>query len=520
MATTTASAPAANTRFLLRPLGAAATAAMLVVLGLAITIQLPTATPLIAIAALGTLAVAAWMLLSERYEWSLAVLMLYIGLADGYLKLSTGSSYATLLRDLLLYAIVAGALIRLAVRHESITLPPLTGWVIAWVLVVLVQIANPSNGTLLHSIASVRPHAEWVPLFFLGYFVMRSRNRLRNFLLLLLVVAAANGVVGLIQSGLTPEELSAWGPGYEEAITGESSVSARTFTDSSGVERIRPFALGGDFGFGGTIGVIAIPAALALLALSRQRGIQILAMVLATGAVVGVATSQARTAVIASIVAVLAFAGLTVTSRAGIRTVLAIGLALAVGYTTVSLLSSSSEQGSFDRYEDISSPAQAVDTAIDYRRSTLEKIPVYATDYPLGAGIGSNGPAASFAGGKGGELDAESEPTFLLIELGLPGLVVMFGFNFVLFFLSITRIRKIADRETRVLLTAIAAPLFAIFATWFVGVSTATAPGAPYLWFAAGTLSFWLLGEGYRSLAQTAPEPARLELRPLTLQPR
>ncbi len=142
--------------------------------------------------------------------------MLYIGLADGYLKLKTGSSHATLLRDVLLYAITVGAIVRLAVRGETIRWPPLSGWVLAWVIVVAAQIANPENGTLAHSIASVRPHAEWVPLFFLAYFVMRSRARLRAFLLILLVIAAANGVVGLIQVNLTPGQLADWGPGYSQ----------------------------------------------------------------------------------------------------------------------------------------------------------------------------------------------------------------------------------------------------------------------------------------------------------------
>ena len=139
-------------------------------------------------------------------------------------------------------------------------------------------------------------------------------------------------------------------------------------------------------------------------------------------------------------------------------------------------------------------------TAVDYRQETLARIPKYVVKYPLGSGFGRNGPAASVAGGPGPGLDAESEPTFLLIEVGIPGLLVMVGFNIMLFYLSITRIRKIRDHESRLLLTAVAAPLFALFVTWFVGVTTATTPAAPYLWFSAGILAFWLAGEGYRSL--------------------
>jgi hypothetical protein len=511
MATTTASPSPAFNRVVLKPLGGMATAVVLAGVGLLISVKFPTASPLSAAITIGMLAVTTWMFLSERYEWSLAVLMIYLGLADGYLKLRTGSSQATLLRDLLLYAIATGALIRVAVRRESLAWPPLMGWVIAWLLVVAVQIVNPGNGTLSHTIASFRPQAEWVPLFFLGYLVMRSNARIRNFLLILLAVTAINGIVSFIQFNQTPEQLSSWGPGYERAISGEGGVSARTYTDNSGTQHTRPFGLGGDFGFGGVLGMLAIPAALALLALSRRSGVRLATGLLSFGTVLAIATSEARVAVIGSVVAVFAFAALTVTSRAGLRTVLAVGLAVVVAYATVGILSSNAKhQGSFDRYESISNPSTAVSTAIDYRRSTFNQIPEYVVDFPFGAGIGTAGPATSVAGGTGQHLNAESEPTFLLIEVGLPGLLVMLGFFLVLFYISITRIRKVADRETRLLLTAIAAPLFAIFSTGIVGTNTATVPNSPYLWFAAGILSFWLLGEGRKSLEKRAGEPSPL----------
>ena len=47
----------------------------------------------------------------------------------------------------------------------------------------------------------------------------------------------------------------------------------------------------------------------------------------------------------------------------------------------------------------------------------------------------------------------------------MPGLLVMLGFNLVLFVLSFSRIRFVPDRESRIMLAAIAAPLFAMFAS-------------------------------------------------------
>lgn len=523
MATTTARFPPFFARYVFRPLGALATAAFLALFSLAISIHYPTATPAAALVGVSIFAVAVWMALSQRYEWTLVVLMVYLGCADGYLKLSTGSSSITLTRDILLYSITIGVLARMAIDHRRPTFPPLAGWVFAWLLVVLVQITNPSNGTLMHSLASVRPHAEFVPLFFLAYFVMRSKRRIRNFLLLLVAVAAANGAVGLVQANISPEQLSSWGSGYARAINGEgeNAVSARNFEDEKGEERNRPFGLGGDSGFGGIVGVLALPAALALLALSKQRGIRILTGILTIGVVMAIATSAARTAVLGAAIAAFAYAALTVTSRAGLRTVFGIGLAALVGYAGIALLTSDTNSGTFDRYGSISNPGKAVSTFWGYRRETLEDIAPYTVKYPLGSGFGRNGPAASYAGGPGSGLDAESEPTFLLIEVGIPGLVVMFGIFLMLFRLCVTRIRRIIDREARILLTALAAPLFAVFAIGFVGITTAGTPNAPYLWFVMGTLSFWLIGDGYQSLirggqlvkrTQVSPETSRMRL--------
>ena len=500
MATTTVSSHAGLNRVVLKPLSTLGTASILTLLGLAITIKLPTATPLAGVVYVALIAVVAWLFFSERYEWSLVVLMFYLGLADGYLKLSTGSSNITLVRDLLFYSIVIGALVRIAIRQKPIKWPPLTGWLVAWALVVMIQLVNPADGTLTHSIGALRPHLEWVPLFFLAYFVMTSKARLRQFLLLLVVIATANGIVGFIQLNLTPEQLSGWGPGYAQAISGEGDVSARTYTDNAGETRTRPFGLGGDFGFGGQIGLIAIPAALALLALVRSPRYRLAMGLLAIGPVLGVLTSEARVAVLSSVVAVLAYAALAVTSRAGLRTVFALCLVLPLAYVGVGLISSNSSQGTFDRYESISSPSKAVSTAIDYRSSTYSKLPTYVAEIPLGGGIGSAGPATSLTGGPTGGRSAESEVAFLVIETGVPGLLVMLGFFLTLLYLSVAKIRKIANREVRILMTAIAAPLFGIFASGFVGTNTATTPSAPYLWFAAGILSLWLLGEGYQAL--------------------
>jgi hypothetical protein len=338
-------------------------------------------------------------------------------------------------------------------------------------------------------------------LFFLGYQVMRSPRRLRGFLLLLLAVAAVNGIVGLVQFKQTPEQLARWGPGYETRIAGTGPVSGRGFVDTHGKAHNRPFALGSDMGFGGSVGTLALPAALALFALSRRRALRVLALVLSLGAILGVATSEARVAVLGSVAAVAAFVLLAVSSRNVTRAVVALTVGAALAYGVISTLASSADSGAFDRYASIA-PGRAVDTAYDYRKDTLARVPQYALEIPLGAGLGSSGPGASATGGTtaGASLDAESEPTYLVIETGVLGLVVMLGLTLQLLALSLRGIRRLPDGELRLLLAGVAAPLFALVAAGAAGITTAASPTSPYFWFAAGIVAWWLHPDGRRRL--------------------
>jgi hypothetical protein len=437
-------------------------------------------------------ALVIWSAASRRYHLTLAALLLWLGLLDGFVRLKTGDEDLTLIRDALLYAIVIGWLVRTSVQAEPLRLPPLAGWSIAFVAVVLVQLFNPANESIEHSLAALRPHIGWVPLFFLGYLVMRTRRRLRTFLILLLAITAVNGIVAVYQSGLTPEEFAAWGPGYDERIHGTGDVSGRVgFGGKDQEQFVRPFALGSDYGFGGAVGALAAPAGLALLALGRRRRVSPLTVVLAAGVVVAVATSQSRTAVVTAVAAVAAFLVLTVVWGRLWRPLLGL-ITVAVLAITIGPLAASI--GGFNRYESIA-PGRALATFVSDRGDSLGKLPGYVTDFPLGAGLGSVGPAArEIPRSERKSLNAETEFNFLVIELGIGGLLVLLAFNIRLLALAVARLRRVVDADLRLLLAAVAAPLFAIFVTWVSGITTATSPNAPYLWFAGGTLAYWLGG--------------------------
>ena len=463
-------------------------------------------------------ALVAWFAVARNYRLTLAVLLFYLAVIDGYVKNRTGSAYVTLVRDALLYAIAVGVGVRLVLRRTDIRLPPLTGWVLFFVGLTLVELANPNGRSMLHSLGAIRPHLEFVVLFFFGFVALRSPRHIRVFLLLVLLGAAINGIVSYVQSGLSPDQLASWGPGYASKIKGTGDVAGRVFVDTQGTQHLRPFGLGADAGFAGSMALLAVPAALAFLGLAgRRRGPAVAAGLLGMFVVVGVATSASRTSVLGSIAAALAFAGLSSVSRRLWSTFISLAIGTILAFALISFLATHVQTGVFDRFLSIA-PGKVFHTTFEYRKGTYQALPGYLSTYPLGAGLGSVGPAGGFAvsgiGGKlfsqeaGRALNGESQVSFMLLELGVAGVLVWAYLTIRLLGLALRRIRRVANSEMRTLLAALAAPLFGITATAWAGPTTGGSPFSPYFWFVGGVLVYWLIVAPQNGALQPAVQGA------------
>ncbi len=437
------------------------------------------------------LAIAApvWLAATKRTSLALVIVLLYMGLLDGVVKLATGNQMATLGRDVLLFAVAIGIAAR---SRGPRRMPALSGWVFAWVAAILVQLGNPANVSMYHAVASTRQDLEFVPLFFIGFVAIRTKTKLHAFFALMLALASINGVVAVYQSTLTPAQLGTWGPGYANLLTGAGGTSGRTFY-TGGKAHIRPPGLGSDEGFGGVLGGTALPGGIVLLiAYRRRKWLLALIALGVVGAVVGVLTSQARSAVIVALVSLLAVLALVAVGRQAGRALIGLLLVGAIAVVGVDVTASYSHNA-FARYSSIA-PGSAGSTIVSYRSSTWADIPLYLQEIPLGAGLGLVGSAVGRAGGATTSTwNGESEFTYLIVEAGIPGLLVLLGFQWMLFRTVVTGVRRERDPDVVLLMAGLAAPLFGYFAGWFVGVYTAETPGDAYLWFAAGILSWWLV---------------------------
>jgi hypothetical protein len=512
--------------------GLSALVALALALAVSLEIPQPSLGSLLAVLGitLGVVGVFALML-STRYEVTLTVLALYLGLLDGPVKLESASSLASAGRDVLIAAIGLGMLARLALKRERITLPPLSGWPLIFVVVVLIEALNPYTAGVLKIIGGYRQELEFVPFFFFGYLIIRSKQRFRQLFLLFGVIALANGLVGAYQSRLTPGQLASWGPGYSIREEGNGQgLTGRTYS-VEGVSHPRPLALGSDAGAGGVVGIIALPGLLALLVAGETRRRWPVALC-CLGALLAIATAASRTFAVVAVVELVAFVALAMIAGLRMRRALVgllVGLVLAGG-VGVALVAADGSQ-IFRREESLVSPRVKEGTGLEVEEETggdaktrnISEIPRDLVDAPFGLGLGITGAASGFGGHVKVRLEEEkvsgaSAYNLLAVETGALGLFLWLGLSVSVIGLGITRLRRIRDRDLRLYLVAILTTFVALAIQGFSAPTLAVSPAGVFQWFAPGVLAFWLAGPGRAAMraspralvtaAKTAPSTA------------
>jgi hypothetical protein len=477
---------------------------IVIAISLLISLEVPKPSALATVGLILGALVVAVLVLSSRHEITLTLIALYLGLLEGPVKLGTGGgTLASASRDVLIGAVCLGAFGRLIAKRERVRLPPLSGWVLIWVLLVLVEMFNPDTSGVLKILGGFRQQLEWLPFFFFGYQLMRSKERLRKFFLLLGVIALANGLVGAYQAHIGPAGLAGWGQGYHELVDGHAGLGGRTYR-SEGVARVRPPALGSNAGFGGGVGVLALPGIVALLAIGgfRRRWI---VPILCLGVLTGIVTSASRTSVIGAVVALVGFALLSLSvGRRVSRPLGAFAMVLVLAFAITSVLTATEGKGIFSRFSTIASPEQAASTSVDTKEKTLAQLPSDIENAPFGIGLASAGAATGFGGNRkttieGKVASAEGQYNFVELELGVLGLAAWVLLTLRLVVLIVRRLPRIEDVELRIALIGVFAAVFAFTIMGFAGPTMAAPPAGPFFWFAVGIAGYWFIGPGWRA---------------------
>ncbi len=480
-------------------------------IGIAVAVPQPSIT-----LALGGIAVAllvGWMAATPRLERSVTALVIFLGCVDGPLKLvANAGALSSGLQDILILAITLGLIFRTIASRTPARIPPLAGWVIAWILFVLVESFNPATQGLLHALGGWRQQLQWVPFFWFGYLLIRTPQRFRLMFWVLGVVALLNAFASTGQTQLSPEEVASLGSGYNNKVYGADS---RKYVSPNGEGHVRPFGLGSDAGFSAGVGLAALPGVIALLALARRRWERWAALLLALGCLAGVITGLGRLQVVGCGFAIAGFVGYSLLagrriSKPLLALIAVVALALPLGQFFVESVGSNV----FSRYTSIA-PEKVAGTGADYKINDLSEIPKYIAVEPFGFGLGTAGAVSGFGGKnkevfEGHNINAETQPNLLVKELGVFGLLLWYGFLLRLMILPATHLKKVRDSELQLLLVALAAPLLAVFFMSIDGPVSTGVSGGLYLYFAAGVMGYWFLGDGRARAARAEASPGTL----------
>jgi hypothetical protein len=466
--------------------------------------------------ALGALGIA--VLVSERrLEVTVVILALYLGLLDGPVKLGSGGhEVATVFRDVLIFAVSLGAVLRLLASKERVRLPPLSGWVLVFVALVVAEAFSPSTHGIVKALGGFRQQLEFIPFFFFGYVLMRSKDRFRKLFIVLGVIALANGIVSTYQTKLSPGQLASWGPGYSELVYGTQGPGAKggnaaRLYSSEGQARIRPPGLGKDAGFSGGVGLVALPCTLALLATGGRRKRRV-AMLFCLGALLAVVTGLGRLQVVGAVFAMLAFALLSASAgRRMTRPLTALLGVLVLAVPLGAVLVSVEASGTFNRYAEIA-PGSAVGSK-DKKTSELSHLPHQLEVAPFGVGLASAGAASGFGGKVAEEFEGhgvggETQYNFIADEVGLPGLLLWTGLVLNMILLAVRRLRHIADVELRIDLAGVFAIPVVLLLIGISGPVMGSAALGSFFWFTAGIASYWFLGPGRAAAAKKSQTAA------------
>jgi hypothetical protein len=476
-------------------------------LALGISVEMPKATVanmLLVLAAIVAVLGIAALVASSRLEVTVALMTLYLLLLYGPVKLGLGGGeLAHGADDVLIIAVCLGAVMRLMVGREPVRLPPLSGWVLAFVATVALEAFNPKTTGILKVLGGFRQQLHFVPFFFFGYLLIRSKRRFRQAFLIVGVCALANGVVATYQTRLSPAQLATWGPGYRDLFAptslGKKGSQARVF-DTEGEAHPRPVGLGSDSGFSGGVGLIGLPFCLALLATWRSRR-RWVAAVLAVGGLAGVAAGGGRLQLIGAVLSVTAF--LLLASLGGrslkrpigaLLAVLALAVPLGVGFVAVA------HRGAFARYSSLESAS--LSTIATHKAGGYTKIPHFLAGAPFGVGLGTTGAVSGLGGKEAGNEPAAESPgpngetqyNVLADEVGAPGLVVWALLSVYVVALAVRRLPAVRDNDLAILLAASFAPFTALIFMGFSGPTLTSTALGPLFWFTIGIAAYWLAG--------------------------
>ena len=452
--------------------------------------------------ALIPLLVAAFAVWLGRRLLALVAFFAYLAV-EGMLKLM--SDYQPVVHvgaDLVLLSITAAWVLGATLRgRRGLPRAPLAGLILLHALWVLMLLFHPLTASLFVGLAALKIHLTMIPLYFLAFVVIRSREDAQRALTGLVAVAYLPFALALVQYALGPASVFDLSDRYWQNIAlyhewrpfGTSAVPGGTATfafltvplavalllSPDATRRVRWLA----------VGAVALGAGTFLVAGGRQMLLGCL-LALLTMAAIGSGRRFGRAAFVLSLVAVLAGG-----AYVGVQTFLRplATEAIAADPRSPAIWR---ERSVLDRLNTLTE----IGTYTEARAGALDRVVSRLRRYPLGAGLGRTGSAGGRlrremgTGSLSASINREvgfSDNYFadMLSETGVPGTIMLTTIVIGMGLMAGRLARRATDRFAAVLGAAVAGIVFALLVMSWGSQPLLSNPTTAYFWFLAGTVA-------------------------------
>ena len=398
---------------------------------------------------------------------------------------------ATLGRDIVMGIIILGwSFQRLQTREaDPVRLPPGSLLVVLFVVDCFLQIFNPYSLGLLTSLAGLKLHLLTIPVLFIAYDVIRSRDQMRALFLFLTLATLVVGLLSLLQYVEGRDWTWAHYPGTKAVIS--QVVHATQVGDK--ISASAAYKPPGATGFGGNTGTfvgLLFPLTFVLPLMTRKNGTimpnKVWFYPILLAFIVIIFINGVRSAL------VMAFTGVVISAfliggALRLRLLLLISACLVLGLLSWSISQNLSGGGVTDRFSStFSDPLKALHQD---RRTFFDDAVDITLRSPLGVGLGRVGPAAGRFGTSGDTLGftvfSEAYLGSMMYETGIMGglLVVAIALTFIL--RGLLAMQSLKNQDDKLMAAAVIALLAVVFINFFL---------TPILIAPPGSVLFWLLG--------------------------
>lgn len=400
---------------------------------------------------------------------------------EGMLKLM--SNYATMYyvaREAILVIIflrwVLGEMVR--GRREG-AVPPATIPMALFLMVCLVQFANPYSMGLFASIVALRLHVTPMALYFIAPSLVRTRGDVSRFMHFFLVLGVLASLFTVWQSRQSRSEIEQYGEPYKQL------AGKYYWEDSAGEFQVRPFGVSSLGGGSGAFGQILLPIALGVLLGGRP----LLRKIAVAGGILLLVTcvylSVIRSAVMITIFEVTLLLLVLIMAEKGRPILRACLLAVLLG-GGIMLIARHSDAALLRRYR--AAGGDPVQSFWTERGKSFLTAWDYAQSVPWGIGLGRVSGAGRFlksALPTPVPVWTENYLSAMILETGLPGLGLILWIIATLLRQSYLACSRVQDRELRPVAWGCWASLVGIALTGLAGPMLCSPPHNVFFWFLA-----------------------------------